>query len=145
MDKETRLGLVIVIIAIAIWRFVRYMRLGLSRSRRPTSLGVSGGWFPQDSGGVESGETAGSSAPVQSSVYARVVGILVAGALCLALNVLLWYTLLEVPPFRNLPPVPVGVAGIFANFYLIPLARRVGLRAQRRIETARAGTSPGPM
>lgn len=49
MDKETRLALLILVIAIAAWRFVRYMRVDLSRSRRPASLGVAGGVVPQDS------------------------------------------------------------------------------------------------
>ena len=49
MDKETRLALLVLLIVIAAWRFARYMRFGLSRSRRPTSLGVAGGVVPQDS------------------------------------------------------------------------------------------------
>ena len=70
--------------------------------------------------------------------------MLVAVGAWLAINALLWYCLLEVPPFKSLPPIPVGVAGIFANFYLIPLARRVGVRSRQRIEEARAGTMPSP-
>ena len=126
MDKETRLALLVLVIAIAAWRFVRYMRFGLSRSRRPTSLGVAGGVVPQDSDGMAPVAASGSSVPAQSSLYARLVGILLAVGLWLAINALLWYCLLELPPFKSLPPVPVGVAGILANFYLIPLARRVG-------------------
>lgn len=42
MDKETRLALLVLIIAIAVWRFVRYMRFGLSRSRWSSSLGIAG-------------------------------------------------------------------------------------------------------
>ncbi len=86
----------------------------------------------------------GLSVPVRSSLFARIVGFLVAGGLWLTVNALLWYCLLEVPPFKNLPPIPVGVAGILANFYLIPLARKVGARSRRRIEEARAGTAPWP-
>jgi len=62
----------------------------------------------------------------------------------LGFNALLWYCLLELPPFKSLPPIPVGVAGIFANFYLIPLARKVGARSRRRIEEARAQNAPWP-
>jgi len=142
MDKETRLALLVLVVAIAAWRFARYMRFGLSRSRRPTSLGVAGGLVPQDSDRPTGAQ--GSSAPAQSSLYAPIVGVVVAVGLWLAINALLWYCLLELPPFKSLPPVPVGVAGIFANFYLIPLARRVGARSRRRIEEARAGTTPWP-
>lgn len=134
MDKETRLAVLILVIAIAIWRIARYMRFGLSRSRRPTSLGVAGGLIPQDADRTASAADPSSPVSVQSFLYARIVGILVTVALCLVINALLWYCLLELPPLKSLPPVPVGVAGIFANFYLIPLARRVGARSRRRIE-----------
>lgn len=144
MDKETRLALLVLVIAIAAWRFVRYMRFGLSRSRRPTSLGVAGGVVPQDSDGMAPVAASGSSVPAQSSLYARLVGILLAVGLWLAINALLWYCLLELPPFKSLPPVPVGVAGILANFYLIPLARRVGERTRRRIDEARTPSAPWP-
>lgn len=139
MDKETRLALLVLLIAIAAWRFVRYMRFGLSRSRRPASLGVAGGLVPQDADGTASTPAPATSAP-QTSLHARAVGILAAAALWLAANAALWYCLLELPPFRNMPPVPVGVAGIFANFYLIPLARRVAARSQRRIAERGAAT-----
>lgn len=144
MDKEARLALLILLIMIAAWRFARYMRFGLSRSRRPTSLGVAGGVVPQDSDQTAAAVSAGSMAPAQTSLYARIVGVLVAVGVWLAINAVLWYCLLELPPLKRLPPIPVGVAGIFANFYLIPLARRVGLRSRQRIEVARAGIVPSP-
>lgn len=146
MDKETRLALLLLLIVIAAWRFARYMRAGLSRSKRPmsTGLGVAGGLIPQDSYRPEPDEAPASTPSAQNSLYARIVGVLVAVGVWSAINALLWYCLLELPPFNELPPIPVGVAGIFANFYLIPLARRVGERSRRRIEEARAGTVPSP-
>ncbi len=144
MDKETRLAVLILVIVIAAWRFARYMRFGLSRSRRPTSLGVAGGLVLKDPVRTTSATAPGSLVSAQSFLYARIAGILVAVGLWLVINALLWYCLLELPPFKSLPPVPVGVAGIFANFYLILLAQRVGARSQRRIEEARAGTAPWP-
>jgi len=144
MDRETRLALLILVVAIAAWRFVRYMRLGLSRSRRPSNLGVAGGVVPQDSERTESVTAPGSSLPTRVSLSGRIVGVLVTVAFWLGINALLWYCLLELPPFKSLPPIPVGVAGIFANFYLIPLARKVGARSRRRIEEARAQNAPWP-
>lgn len=132
MDKETRLALLVLVIAIAAWRFARYMQIGLSRSSRPKNLGVAGGWVPQDSEQKAAVTPTGSPAPVQNSIYSRTVGVLAAMSVWLGINAGLWYCLLELPPFKNLPPIPVGVAGIFANFYVIPLARRVGLRCQQR-------------
>ena len=142
MDRETRLGLLVLVIALGAWRFARYMRYGLSRSRGPANLGVAGGMVPQDTDPTVPAIAPGSSIPAQPSVYARAVGILVAAGLWLGMNALLWYCLLEVPPFKNLPPVPIGVAGIFVNFYLIPLARKTGMRARQRIEQARAAHAP---
>jgi hypothetical protein len=144
MDKETRLALLILIIAIAAWRFVRYMRLGLSRSRRPANLGVAGGVVPQDSERTAWVIVPGSSVPIHSSLCGRIVGVLVTVAFWSGTNALLWYCLLELPPFKSLPPIPVGAAGIFANFYLIPMARRVGARSRRRIEEARAQNAAWP-
>lgn len=144
MDKETRLALFVLVTAITVWRFARYMRFGLSRSSRPTNLGVAGGLVPRDFDRTPSVANSGSSAPVQSSLYARLVGVVVATGLWLAMNVLLWFCVLELPPFRNLPPIPVGVAGIVANFYLIPLTQRVGARLRRRIEEARGRAAAWP-
>ncbi|HEX5206258.1 MAG TPA: hypothetical protein VFW10_00505 [Steroidobacteraceae bacterium] len=82
----------------------------------------------------------GSRGPTQSSLYTRMIGGFSALGLWLVINGILWYCLLELPPFKSLSPIPVGVAGIFANFYLIPLARRVGERNRRRIDEARVGS-----
>lgn len=144
MDKETRLALLILVSAIAAWRFARYMRLGLSRTKRTTNLGVAAGLVPPDYLRMVPVADSVSPAPAQSSLFARIVGVLVAIGLWLAINAFFWYCLLEVPPLKSLPPVPAGVAGIFANFYLIPLARRAGARSRRSIEEARAGTTPSP-
>jgi len=138
MDKQTRLALLVLLIAYGAWRFVRYMRLGLSRSKRPTNLGVSGGMVPRDSDRPPNLVPPPSGTAPQASVFARIAGVLVAVGLWLVINAVLWYCLLELPPLKNLPPVIVGVAGIFANFYLIPLARRAGVRSRHRIEEAQA-------
>ena len=88
MDKETRLALLIFVIAIAAWRFVRYMRVGLSRSRRPANLGVAGGVVPPDSERMASVVAPGSSVPARSSLYGRIVEVVVAAAVWLAINAL---------------------------------------------------------
>lgn len=85
MDKETRLALLVLVVVIAAWRFARYMRFGLSKSRRPTSLGVAGGLVPQDSDRPTGAQD--SSAPAQSSLYARIVGVVVALSMSLALRI----------------------------------------------------------
>ena len=143
VDKETRLALFVLVMTIAAWRFARYMRLGLSRSRRATSLGVASGDWSR-------GTRIGRLRPRTHWHPLRVPSIPVLlesswpSGLWLAINALLWYSLFELPPLRSLPPVPVGVVGIFANFYLIPLARRTGARSRRRIDEARARTESWP-
>lgn len=143
MDKEARLALVVLVAVIAAWRFARYMRAGLSRSKRPVNLGVAGGLVPGDSERTTSAAASNSLALSASPLYARFAEVVAAGGLWLVINALLWYCLLEVRPFKSLPPIPVGVAGIFANFYIISLARRAGARTRRRIEEART-TPPFP-
>lgn len=142
MDKYTRLALLVLVIAYAAWRFARYMRLGLSRSRRPMNLGVSGGVVPQDADRPPNLVPPPSESASQTSVVARIVGVIVAIGVWLAINAVLWYCLLELPLLKSLPPIILGVAGIFANFYLIPLARRAGMRSRQRIGEARAGVGP---
>lgn len=138
MDKQTRLILVILFVVLAVWRFARYMRLGLSRNKRAVNLGVAGGVVPRDLVPPPLIVPTPSGPVPQSSAYARIVGVLVAIGGWLAINVVLWYCLLELPPLKSLPPVLLGVAGIFANFYVIPLARRAGMRSRQRIEEAQA-------
>ncbi len=143
MDRQTRLALVALVIAYAVWRFVRYMRLGLSRSRRPMNLGVSGGVVPQDADLPPNLVPPPSGPVARTSGFARIAGVLVAIGVWLAINAILWYCLLELPPLKNLPPILLGVTGIFANFYLIPLARKAGMRSRQHIEGARAGVGLG--
>lgn len=99
--------------------------------------------MPGDSDRTISAATSNSSAPSASSLYARFAEVVAAGGLWLMINAVLWYCLLEVRPFKSLPPIPVGVAGIFANFYIIPLARKAGARTRRRLGEART-TTPFP-
>lgn len=133
----------------------------LSRSRRGASRDMCGlvcldpggrrTWGPLAvgspgtlTGPVPTAATA-PSAPAQGSLYARIAGVLVSIGIWLAINALLCYCLLELPPLKKLPPVPLGVADILANFYLIPLARRTGMRCRRYIEGAHAGTASWPI
>jgi hypothetical protein len=47
MQRSDRLILLLALLAFAVWRLVRYMRLGMGK-RRP-SLGIAGGWVPPPS------------------------------------------------------------------------------------------------
>lgn len=64
----------------------------------------------------------------------RVVGVIVTVAIWLAANAVLWFSLFELPILKRVPPIPLGVVGIFANFYLIPFAQSMGRQCRRRID-----------
>jgi hypothetical protein len=131
MDRAIRLLVALLLIAWVLWRLNRYIRLGLSRHRG--SLGAAGGIFPTS---PEVSATVGDAvAPVTgNSTLAWMMGVLVAVAIWLAANAVLWFGLLELPILKAVPPIPLGVVGILANFYLIPFAQSVGRRCRTRID-----------
>jgi hypothetical protein len=127
MGRLDRLILLLLVIALVAWRFARFMRLGMGKRR--LSLGIAGGWFPTS--------TATTPAAPKSPLLVRTVVALVIAAIWLIGNLLIWLFLLESPFLRNVPPVVLGVTGIFANFYLIPFARHMGERCRQRFNGAR--------
>jgi hypothetical protein len=129
MDRTIRLVVTLLLIAMVIWRLSRYMRFGVSRSR--TALGAAGGLVPLAPQVTAAGES--STPPAPSSALARMAGILVAVAIWLAANVVIWFALFDLPILKRVPPIPLGIVGIFANFYLIPFAQSMGARCGRSI------------
>jgi hypothetical protein len=95
---------------------VRLMRLGMSR--RPSALGLAGGMFPADDVGATRSPAA-VTAESRNSLPVKAVGGIVAA-------------LFEWPLLKNAPPIPLGVVWIVANFYLLPMARRIGGYCVRR-------------
>src|SRR5262245_8878414 len=128
MDRWSRLLLILAFVAIAIWRLVRYMRLGLAARR--TTLGVAGGWFPPTAEQPSVDANAPPPDATQSSFLTRQTELVVAVVAWLAANALIWFALFGLPLLENVPPVPRGVAGIFANFYVIPWAQNIGRRCR---------------
>ncbi len=137
MDRSDRLIVLAVMIAIAAWRLARYLRLGMSK-RRP-SLGIAGGVIPPSSDiGATTNLTSGS--PDRSAPPLLLfVSVAVTVAIWCVGNFLIWIALFQLPFLRNLPPILLGIAWVFANFYLIPFARHSGKRCAERIGIARAG------
>jgi len=137
VDRLSRLLLILAVVAIAVWRLVRYMRLGLA-ARRAT-LGAAGGWFPPVPEQASPDPNARSQDATKSSFLTRQTELPVAVAAWLAANALLWFALFGLPLLKNVPPVPLGVAGIFANFYLIPWAQNTGRLCRKYLESSRTG------
>jgi hypothetical protein len=133
MDPTTRWILALVFVALVVWRLAHYLRLAMSSTHRQT-LGAAGGSFA-----AAPAEGTGAAVPAEAagSLLGRSAGLLVSASTWLVANALLWFILLGLPPLNYLPPIPLGVAGIFANFYIIPFAGKVGRRAQKRIDQAR--------
>jgi hypothetical protein len=131
MDRAIRLIVALLLIALVLWRLNRYIRLGVSGQR--ASLGAAGGLFPIT---PEASAAVGDAVtpPAGRSTLARMTGVLVAVAIWLAANAVLWFGLLELPILKALPPIPLGIVGIFANFYLITFAQSVGRRCRTRID-----------
>jgi len=130
MGRIDRLILLLLVLVLVAWRFTRFMRLGMAK-RRP-SLGIAGGWFPPDSKTAAT-EAAGSTPSDRKRPLIRVVVALVIIVIWLIGNLLIWLFLLESPFLKSVPPIVLGVVGIFANFYLIPFARRTGDRLGDRL------------
>jgi hypothetical protein len=136
MDRSERLFLLLVFIAIAVWRLVRFLRLGMGKPR--PSLGLAGGWVPSSSESAVPGATASAGPDRPDSLPIRMAGLFVAVAIWLVGNLLIWVSLFQLPFLQSVPPAVLGMAGIFANFYLIPFARRAGQRCSVRLMMARA-------
>ena len=134
MDRPSRLVMILALIAIAAWRLLRYLKLAMSARR--STLGVAGGWFPASASPASLPADSAVPTPEKSPFHARAAGFLVAVVIWLTGNALMGFCLLEVPPISSMPPVPIGVAWIFGNFYLIPWARNTGRRCRRHFENA---------
>jgi hypothetical protein len=135
MGRLDRLILLLLVIAITGWRLTRYLRLGMAKRR--SALGVAGGWFPT-SFEISSSVATDPVAPNRKTpLPVRLVVAAVGVAIWLVGNLLIWLFLLESPFLKNVPPMLLGIAGIFANFYLIPFARVTGKRCGQRMQSAR--------
>jgi hypothetical protein len=136
MDRSERLFLLLVFVAIAAWRLARFLRLGMGNTRSP--LGLAGGWIPSRPESAVPAVSTSTGPDLADCLPIRMAGLFVSIAIWLAGNLLIWFALLQLPFLRDMPPALLGMAGIFANFYLIPFARQAGRRCSVRLKMARA-------
>jgi hypothetical protein len=134
VDRPARLVMIFALIAIAAWRLSRYLKLAMSARR--SSLGVAGGWFPTPASPASLPADSAVPTAEKTPFYARAAEFVVAVVIWLTGNALAGFCVLEVPPINSMPPVPIGIAWIFGNFYLIPWARNTARRCRRRFENA---------
>jgi hypothetical protein len=133
VDRTGRLVILGMFLVLAIYRLIRYFQA--ANARRPVpAIPASGGIAPTLSDPAARAPSAGSAAP--ATLLGRAATVLV----WLASNLALWLILFDWPALAELPVIWRLVAGSFANFYLVRLARAAGERVSRR--TAPAGPLP---
>jgi hypothetical protein len=134
VQRSDRLILLALFLVIAVWRLIRYFRAATERRPQP-AIPASGGIAPPAPGASAApATTAGSALGTATTVLVWLVT-----------NAGLWPLLFAWPPLADLPVIWRLVAGIFANFYLLKLARAAGARVSRRgAPAASAADVPPP-
>lgn len=130
MEQSEKALLAVPLIALVVWRFIRYMQFGtrVHRTLRPANA-----QWP--AGIVNSGDQP-PALPSVTNVSATVRVASVAGSVVvwIAGNGILYLGLFQLPFERDVPFIWPLFIVIFANFYLIPLASRSGKRWAQRFE-----------
>lgn len=120
MDRVSRLLLLVLLLAFAGWRLIRYLRLAMAK--RSVGLASGAGMLVQSDAAV----TPPGTGP--ASRTAGFAGILLGAAFWVLANLLIALLLFGLPLLRDLPPIVLLVGAVFANFYLIPQARQLAAR-----------------
>jgi hypothetical protein len=120
VDRVSRLLLLVLLLAFAGWRLIRYLRLAMAR--RSVGLASGAGMLVQSDAAVTPPGTVPAS---RRAWFAR---LLLGAAFWVLANLLIALLLLRLPLLRDLPPIVLLVAAVFANFYVIPQARRWAAR-----------------
>jgi hypothetical protein len=143
VDRTSRLILLLVVIALSAFRLVRYLKYGIAKRPQSAIPGSAGMVLPATptapaAAGAQPGGGAGSSRLTGALAALTSAGVWVAG------NVVLWSCLFGWPALDEVPAMLRGVAGVFANFYLIHLARVAGARVRSRLQKSdpAQGTNP---
>ena len=122
MDRVSRLLLLVLFLAFAGWRLVRYLKLGMRK--RPVSVASGAGMLVQTTTPTaDPAQSQPSTSPV--SRLTLLAGTLIAASFWVVANVAIVLILVGLPYLRDLPPILLLVAIVLSNFYLIPRARRL--------------------
>lgn len=125
MDTVVRAIVILALIAYSLLRIVRWFRHGMAK--RVLVVPPPVGMFPQDAPGVANTVTnpLAPAPPARPSTW-------VAGVMTLAIwvgaNLLLATALFALPALSGVPVIWRLFAQVFTNFYLLPWAKRVGVR-----------------
>jgi hypothetical protein len=133
VDHARAIIFLILIIALTVWRLIRYMKMGLARRPQTGVPGVGGTVV-----GAPSATPPSSTSPrgehVKSSVWVRVIERTTAGLVFVIGNVLLWGCLFGLTALDEVPTILRLVIGVFVNFPLIRLAQAIGASIAKRVK-----------
>jgi hypothetical protein len=133
MDNVARVLVVLALLAYSVFRLIRYFRYGMAR--RVTAV-------PPSTWGVLPTNETPAVVPARRSAR-----ILAGGTTILVFataNAILWVTLFRLPALDQVPGILRLFVGIFANFYLLPLARAVGNKQLKRMQASAVESSGNP-
>ena len=112
------------VLAFAIWRLVRYLKMGMAK--HPTGLVSGAGMLVQAP--AEPGQNGLTTTAQTAARPIRPVGAMGGFAVWLVCNAVVLALLFGLPLFQDAPPLILMVAAVFPNFYLIPFARRMAAK-----------------
>lgn len=137
-----RLLLLALFIASAVWRLFRGLQAGAT-ARAQHGIPPSGGTPVPDTGPVAPGSPTVDPLAGPGADPARLPAVAAAAALWLVGNVLVWGALFGLPALADVPELWRLMAGVFANFFLLRLAKAAAAAVRRRANPAAArGDSP---
>lgn len=139
-DPSQRAIVLLIFLALTIWRLVRYMKAGLAR--RPQ------GGVPSVAGTVIGAPTSNSAPParepVKVSAWNRLIAKTTAALVFVVGNVMIWGCLFGLTALDEVPTIWRLFLGIFANFPLLRLAHATGKNVAERVKPTlrNEGNSP---
>lgn len=143
MDQYGRLILLILVIALTIWRLIRYMKAGLTRRSQPGVPGLGGTVVGVPAPAIDS--TSPTVEQVKGSVWTRLIAGTTTALVFVAGNVLVWGCLFGPAALDEVPTIWRLLLGVFANFPLIRLAQAIGTGVAKRVKPAPRADSNNPL
>jgi hypothetical protein len=130
MDHYSRLIGLVFVVAWTIFRLVRYLRAGASKRPSPAVPGAAAMIAQAPAAPPPVATPASPIEPLAagSGVLAALVAVLV----LLVGNAVVWACLFLLPPLAAVPVMLRLVSGVFANLYLLYLARGAAARVRRQ-------------
>jgi hypothetical protein len=148
MDRNSRLIMLFLVVALSLVRLARYLRTASGRRPSPAIPSTMGTIAPATSASpaapaaapaleVTTASTPATMSPIDvpASAAGRFVAGLAAALVLISGNVVIWSCLFAIPQLDEVPPLLRGLAGVLTNFYLIHLARAAAARAKRAIDS----------